>query len=198
MPIVDNGKQQTLTLYDGEVLTVTATADGAFVWRLPDTAGASLTGVNPQVVTLAAGETKSIGPFDHVTQHKIDANAGPVNFTVSKAPQAKPSGSLASVVTRGLAAKTSGAVMTTSLRDKMKLLAAQARQLPADLEAGVDEALSRIADADKRGVQALASVHGTLDDILAGVAATEDAVSMLTNGGPSLTSADTPAASVTK
>lgn len=189
MPTVDNGKQQTVSLYDGEILTVTATGSGAFVWRLPDTNGAPLPAINPQVVTLGASETKTIGPFDHTTQHKIDASGGPVDFTVSKAPQAKPSGTLASVVTRGLAAKSSGAVMTTSLRDKMKNLAALTKQLPADLEAGVDEALLRIADADKRGVNALAAVHSTLDYVLDGVAATEDAVSMLTNGGPALTPA---------
>lgn len=177
---VDNGKQQVVSLYDGEILTVTATADGGFVWRLPDTAGSLEPTGTPQVVALGPKETKTIGPFDHTTQHKIDAHAGPIDYSTSKAPTAQ----LAPIAARSLA---KSGTTNMSLRDKMKNLAAKAKQLPADLEAATDVVSARMDALDKRGVQALATVHSTLDDVEAGVAATEDAVNQLSNGGPALT-----------
>ena len=80
-----------------------------------------------------------------------------------------------------VAAKRSG-----SLGDKMRALADHAKQLPADLKSQVDVVSARLTKIGQRGTAALGGMHAALDEVDAGVAATEDAINQLTNGGPEL------------
>lgn len=183
METIEKGTTQTLTLYAGDVLTVTATTGQSYVWRLAEPREPT-----PKVVIVNAGASQAVGPFKVNTRHRIESPAAPVSYVIGKTIAAPPA------PTPQL--DQSGTKMAnTRFQDKCKLLAARAKQLPADLESTVDAVSAHIDALDKRGTTALATMKSTLVDVEAGVSATEDAVNQLTNGGPPLS--DPPATPAT-
>lgn len=169
MPTVENGSTRTLTVYAGEVLTVTANAGPGFVWCLPPKPGENLPPL--KVVKVEGGASQDIGPFAQTTQWRLDAQNGPLAYAVTQS-QADPAVPLSEKRT------------TMALQDKLKLLAARAKKLPADIEAAADKLSARIDSVDTRALASFASMHSVLDDAEKAVAATEDAANQLTNGGP--------------
>lgn len=70
-----------------------------------------------------------------------------------------------------------------ALSEKFARLAARTKEVPAALDRAADAALSKFDAVEQRGDAAFAKMAGVVADAEQGVAAAEDAVNQLTNGG---------------
>ena len=185
MQTVENGTTRTLTLYAGETLTVSALAGAGIVWRLPDDPGNPTDIPTPRTVDVAAGTSKAIGPFTTKSEHRLDAQGGPLAYEMTHADPVKQIEAglqtIKSAIETAVAKRTGNAM---NLQDKLRTLAAAAKKLPADIEANADALAARIAAVDTRAVNSFGKLHSVLDDAESAVGATEDAVNQLSNGGP--------------
>lgn len=73
-----------------------------------------------------------------------------------------------------------------ALADKMKHLAGRAKAVPASLEALADKHLARLDELETRGNDSFGKLGVVLDATEGGIAAAEDALNQLTNGGDPL------------
>lgn len=76
-----------------------------------------------------------------------------------------------------------GIINNMALADKMKHLADRAKGVPASLEALADKHIARLNDLENRGNESFGKLGAVLDATESGIAAAEDALNQLTNGG---------------
>lgn len=186
MPTVAKGKVATVPLAIGDILAVSSSGGVTNVWRVdPRLFGRPN---RPRRVMISSGQSTKIGPFLESTSHRIDAMSGDATYTVTDRLGAELQRKTESIKSATViaAALVNREGLTMALRDKFKALADRAKKLPADLEKQADAVSRRLDDLDRRGVNAFGAMHVSLDDVEAGVTATEDLVNQLTNGGPQI------------
>jgi hypothetical protein len=157
-----------IVVADGEVLTVTADA-GSYGTVFQLTGGVGQW-------TVSAKSPLNLGPG----RYRIETVKGSISHTVASRAVAALTATLPRATEIvSAAANIAGAIV---LQDKFKRLAERAKAVPAALGQRADAALARLDAVEARSV-----VFDKLDAIAAdaeqGVAAAEDALNQLTNGG---------------
>lgn len=157
----------SLTVADGDVLTVTADA-GSY---------ATVFGPNGQW-NVGAKSPLRLGPG----HYRIETVVGTVSYSLDSQAVAALKATLprATEIVAS-AANIAGAVM---LSDKFKRLADRAKAVPAKLSERADAALARLDAVEARSV-VFEKLDAIASDAEQSVAAAEDAVNQLTNGGGS-------------
>ena len=157
----------SLTVADGDVLTVTAEA-GSY---------GTVFGPPGQQWTVSAKSPLRLGPG----HYRIETVVGRISHeTDSQAVAALKATLPRATEIVGAAANIAGAVM---LSDKFKRLAERSKAVPAALVKRADALDARLTDIEQRGDKAFTAHEAIANDAEQSVAAAEDALNQLTNGG---------------
>lgn len=159
-----------IVVADGEILTVTADV-GAYGTVFQDAPSQGQW-------TVSARSPLNLGPG----RYRIETVTGLLNHSVASRAVAALSATLPRATEIiSAAANIAGAIV---LQDKFKRLAERAKAVPAKLGERADAALARLDAVEARSV-VFDKLDAIASDAEQGVAAAEDALNQLTNGGAS-------------